>query len=228
MQFREMVERAGRGDYDAFEAVVRASVGRLCAIAYRILRDVDLAKDALQEALAKVWDDLPTLRDPDCFEAWAARITCRSCYRLAMRERRFALPTPTEPRPDTAAFVAHVADQDEMERGFRRLSPEDRAVLVLHYYLGLTLSGVADTLGIGYDVSCGYPHRPGGPRLRQRVFTTCVGSTASHGESAMLMARKVSGCRPGSQPPPRRGKRPTSTRRCRGRNGTCRSIRLGP
>jgi RNA polymerase sigma-70 factor (ECF subfamily) len=148
MQFRDMVERAGRGDHEAFEAVVRASAGRLYAIAYRILRDVELANDALQEALVKIWDDLPTLRDPDRFDAWAARITCRSCYRLARRERRVAQPTSVEPKPDTTAFVAQVADQDEMERGFRRLSPEHRAVLVLHYYLGLTLSEVADTLDI--------------------------------------------------------------------------------
>lgn len=105
MQFREMVERAGRGDHDAFEAVVRASAGRLYAIAYRILRDADLANDALQEALVKVSDDLPALRDPDRFDAWAARITCRCCYRLAKRERRFALPTPRAPEPDTTAFV---------------------------------------------------------------------------------------------------------------------------
>ena len=148
MQLREMVERAGRGDHDAFEAVVRASAGRLYAIAYRILRDADLANDALQEALVKVWDDLPTLRDPDRFDAWTARITCRCCYRLAKRERRFALPAPADPRPDTTAFVTDVADQDEMARGFRRLSPEHRAVLVLHYYLGLTLGEVAETLEI--------------------------------------------------------------------------------
>ena len=148
MQFREMVERAGRGDHDAFEAVVRASAGRLYAIAYRILRDADLANDALQEALVNVWDDLPALRDPDRFDAWAARITCRCCYRLAKRERHVALPTPVEPERDTTAFVSQVADQDEMERGFRRLSAEHRAVLVLHYYLGLTLGEVADTLDI--------------------------------------------------------------------------------
>lgn len=148
MQLRELVERAGHGDHDAFTAVVRASSGRLYAIAYRILRDADLANDALQETLVKVWDDLPALRDPDRFDGWAARITCRCCYRLAKRERRFALPTPSQPEPDATAFVTEVADQDEMERGFRHLSPEHRAVLVLHYYLGLTLGEIADTLDI--------------------------------------------------------------------------------
>ena len=148
VQLRELVQRAGCGDHEAFEAVVHASSGRLYAIAYRILRDADLANDALQEALVKVWDDLPALRDPDRFDAWAARITCRCCYRLAKQERRFTLPAQPEPHPDTTAFVGEVADQDEMERGFRKLSPEHRAVLVLHFYLGLTLGEVADTLGI--------------------------------------------------------------------------------
>ena len=148
MQLRDLVEQAGRGDHEAFEAVVHASAGRLYAIAYRILRDADLANDALQEALVKVWDDLPALRDPDRYDAWAARITCRCCYRLAKHERHFALPMPRQPEPDTTAFVGEVADQDEMERGFRHLSPEHRAVLVLHYYLGLTLGEIADTLDI--------------------------------------------------------------------------------
>ena len=148
MQLRDLGEQAGRGDHQAFEAVVHASAGRLYAIAYRILRDADLANDALQEALVKVWDDLPALRDPDRFDAWAARITCRCCYRLAKRERHYALPMPRQPEPDTTSFVTEVADQDEMERGFRHLSPEHRAVLVLHYYLGLTLGEIADTLDI--------------------------------------------------------------------------------
>jgi RNA polymerase sigma factor (sigma-70 family) len=149
VQLRELVEQARNGDREAFEAVVRAGSGRLYAIAYRILRDADLADDALQETLVKVWDDLPALRDPDRFDAWAARILCRCCYRLAKRERRFSLPSVTEPASsETAAFEAEVADYDEMERGFRHLSPEHRTVLVLHYYLGQTLSQVAETLSI--------------------------------------------------------------------------------
>jgi RNA polymerase sigma-70 factor (ECF subfamily) len=144
----ELVERARDGDRDAFEDLVRCAANRLYAVAYRILRDADLADDALQETLVRVWDDLPTLRDPARFDAWATRILCRRCYRLAKHERRamtrIETPVPTE----EARFEKELADHDEMERGFRRLSPEHRAVLVLHYYLGLTLSEVAETLGI--------------------------------------------------------------------------------
>jgi len=149
MQLAELVERAGRGDRDAFEAVVRAGSGRLYAIAYRILRDADLADDALQETLVKVWDDLPALRDPDRFEPWATRILCRCCYRLAKRERRASLPVAIDPRSTASSnFESEIADHDEMEGAFRRLSAEHRVVLVLHYYQGLTLSDIAETLSI--------------------------------------------------------------------------------
>ncbi len=149
LELRELVDRAANGDHEAFAAVVRAGSGRLYAIAYRILRDADLADDALQETLVKVWDDLPALRDPDRFDAWAARILCRCCYRLAKRERRASLPIVADPSSARAtALEPRVADHDEMEGAFRRLSPEHRAVLVLHYYLGLTLSEIAETLSI--------------------------------------------------------------------------------
>ena len=149
MQLRELVERASHGDHDAFAAVVRANSGRLYAIAYRILRDADLANDALQEALVNVWDDLPALRDPDRFDSWATRILCRCSYRVAKRERRASLPFVANPDSATSsAFESEVADHDEMAGAFRRLSSEHRAVLVLHYYLGMTLSEIAETLSL--------------------------------------------------------------------------------
>ena len=149
MQLHELVEKAKHGDRGAFEVLVRAGSGRLYAVAYRILRDVDLADDALQEALIAVWDDLPTLRDADRFDAWATRILCRTCYRVAKRERRASLvPVPAPQSATSPAFESELADHDEMDAAFRRLSPQHRAVLVLHYYLGLTLSEIAETLSI--------------------------------------------------------------------------------
>jgi RNA polymerase sigma factor (sigma-70 family) len=55
------------------------------------------------------------------------------------------IPSDRSSQTDTAADVA---DRDELERGFRRLSPEQRAVLVLHHYLGYQLTEIASTLGI--------------------------------------------------------------------------------
>ena len=149
MQMDELAEKARHGDRSAFEALVRAGSSRLYAVAYRILRDADLADDALQETLVTVWDDLPALRDPASFDAWTTRILCRCCYRVAKRERRASLPLVAGAGvATTSTFESEIADHDEMEGAFRRLSPEHRAVLVLHYYLDLTLSEIAETLSL--------------------------------------------------------------------------------
>jgi RNA polymerase sigma-70 factor (ECF subfamily) len=145
-----LVERAQSGDQDAFAALAAASIDRCYAVAYRILRDMDLAQDATQLALLGAWRDLPTLRDPERFEAWLHRLVVRACYAEATRDRRWGtrvrlIPSDKSPVPDAASSIA---DRDELERGFRRLSPEQRAVLVLHHYLGYPLTEIAETLGI--------------------------------------------------------------------------------
>lgn len=147
---RRLVELAQAGDEDAFDALVRATGDRCLGIAYRILRDVDLAEDAVQAAYVSAWRELRSLREPDRFEAWLHRTLTRACYEEARRTRRLAanvraLPSEASFAPDD---VITVVDRDQLERGIRRLSVEQRAVLVFHHYLGLTLAEVADHLGI--------------------------------------------------------------------------------
>jgi RNA polymerase sigma-70 factor (ECF subfamily) len=147
---RDLVERAMAGDRDAFTELTRQSIGKLYAVARLILRDNARAEDATQEALVAAWRQLGALRDPDRFDAWLRRLLVRACYREAGREqrqRRIAgrvQPFATAgPDPGVA-----VADHDELERGFATLSPEQRALVVLHYYLGLPLQETSEILGI--------------------------------------------------------------------------------
>ena len=70
---RELVEAAQRDDREAFVDLVRPRADRLFAVAHRILRDVDRAEDAFQDALVIAWRDLRSLRDPDRFDAWLQR-----------------------------------------------------------------------------------------------------------------------------------------------------------
>jgi RNA polymerase sigma-70 factor (ECF subfamily) len=147
---RALVDGAKQGDEEAFGALVRTVGDRCMAIAYRILRDVDLAEDAVQTALITAWRELPTLRDPDRFEPWLHRMLINACYAEARRSKRWAanvrvLETGGASTPDD---VLTVDDRDQLERGMRRLPPDQRAVLVLRHYLGLTLPEVADRLGI--------------------------------------------------------------------------------
>ena len=147
----DLADRARRGDHDAFTALVDGSIGRLYAVACLILRDRDRAHDAVQEALVAAWRDIRGLRDPERVDAWFRRLVVRACYRQTRRERRRSvvelrvvsqLP-PTAPGPELS-----VLDRDRLERGFERLAPDQRAVLVLYHYLGLPLSEVAETLDI--------------------------------------------------------------------------------
>lgn len=144
-----LVQQAQHGDERAFAELAYAIGDRLYALAHRILRDVDLAEEATQQTIVNIWRDLPSLRDPDRFEAWAFRMVVNACYRETRRVRRFQakvhLLRATGPSGDPAP---HVADRDELERAFVRLPPEQRAVLVLQYHLGLSMDGIADQLGV--------------------------------------------------------------------------------
>ena len=147
---RELVEMARRGNEQAFEAIVRLSADRLYAVAYRILRDADAADDAMQEAIVEAWKDLAMLRDADHLDAWLNRVVVRSCYRSLRRDRSHQ-ERIRHIRPDTAGgevdFV-RIAERDELAEPFRRLSGEHRAVVVLRFYLGLSLPEIAETIGI--------------------------------------------------------------------------------
>ena len=147
---RELVERARRGDRDAFTAIAAASVDRLFAIATLMLRDPAAAEDAVQEALIRAWRDLPALRDPSRLDAWLRRLLVRAAYDEARRGRRHRAELVLLPGQDTTVDDATdlVADREVLNRAFRRLSVEHRAAIVLRHYLGLSVPDIADNLAV--------------------------------------------------------------------------------
>ena len=158
---QELVERARRGDHDAFAALAGAALFRLDAAARLILRDPDRAKDAVQETLVRAWRDLPTLRSPDRFDAWLHRLLVRACIDEARRLRRHRFDVELNPinAPATDDTTSSMADRDQLERGFSRLEPEARAIIVLHHYLDLPLPEVAIVLGIPLGTAKSRLHR---------------------------------------------------------------------
>jgi RNA polymerase sigma-70 factor (ECF subfamily) len=147
---RDLVERARQGDREAFAVLVHQVSDTLYAVAHRILRDTGLAEDALQNALVLAWRRLPRLRDPEKFEAWIHRILVHACYDESQRARPWTASVRVLPMngPSTPDASDDVANRDELERAFRRLTVEQRAVFVLHHYLGLPLVEVAELLEI--------------------------------------------------------------------------------
>ena len=177
----DLVILAQKGDKGAFTALAAARVDRFIAVSNRILRDLALAEDATQQALLSIWRDLPQLRDPARFDAWSYRLLVRACYAEAGRTRRAGpnihlLPTD---EPMAADRLSAVVDRDQLERGFRRLSIDHRAVVVLHHYLDMPLDEVADVLGV-----------PAGT-VRSRLHHAMRGLRAALDADARPTAREV-------------------------------------
>ena len=148
-------------DREAFTELARLSIDRLYTIARLILRDPYRAEDATQEALVLAWRDLAALRDPDRFEVWMRRLLVNACYKELRKDRdrrRFEVHIDPVERglPDPSGDVA---DRDQLERAFRRLHPEQRALIVLHYHLGLSLADTADAMNLPVGTAKSRLHR---------------------------------------------------------------------
>lgn len=160
---RALVERARDGDLDAFSQLVKASLRRLDGVAHLILRDSDRAQDAVQDALLMAWRDLRALRDPDAWDAWLYRLTVRACYRVGRKERRRSLvelPMTIDPGSSRTPDASDdVAERDWLGQELERLDIDQRAVMVLHYHLDLSVSEVAEILDIPYGTAASRLHR---------------------------------------------------------------------
>jgi RNA polymerase sigma-70 factor (ECF subfamily) len=144
------VERAKEGDHDAFTILLDVRLARLDAAARLILRDPELARDAVQEASIRAWRDLPGLRDPDRFDAWFHRLLVNACLDLARRRKRRVIEVELNPLdlPTATDAAGSLADRQVLHEALARLEPGHRAVVALHYLLGMPLPDVAASLGI--------------------------------------------------------------------------------
>ena len=144
-----VVERARDGDYAAYEELARATADRLYPVAWRILRDRDLADDAVQKTLVAIWRELPRLRETAAFDSWSYRIVVRFCTAELRAQHPYdkdVYELDVGHRPTEGTTM--IARRDELARGFQRLSPEHRSVVVLVYYEGLTINEAAAVLDI--------------------------------------------------------------------------------
>jgi RNA polymerase sigma-70 factor (ECF subfamily) len=147
----ELVQRAQQGDRDAFEVLVRGTIARLYASARLIVRDAELAEDAVQEALIEAWRGIGGLRDPERLEAWLHRLLVRACYRAVRSNRRrqvAEIPLAFDHDVVSPDGLEAIGTRDQLERAFARLPVDHRAVLVLAYYADLSVADVSVALGI--------------------------------------------------------------------------------
>lgn len=177
----ELVQRAQRGEHEAFEVLARASIDRLYGIARRVLRDPAAAEDAVQDCLVRAWRDLRALRDPARFDAWLYRLLLNACRDEQRRSRRRPAVVTLESIGGPVAddqFV-DVARRDEIARGFARLSIEHRLALTLHLHLGLGIAEIARILGVPEGTATSRIHY--GTRALRAILTEAAPSPASRG-----------------------------------------------
>jgi RNA polymerase sigma-70 factor (ECF subfamily) len=177
---RDLVERARHGDHDAFAALAGPAVARLDAAARLILRDPELARDAVQDGFIRAWRNLPALRDPDKFDAWLRQLVVHACIDITRRRRRRAIEVELTPidGPVIGDMAAAIADRELLDEALRHLDPEWRAVVVLHYFLGMPLPDVASTLGIPLGTAKSRLHRSLGA-MRASIVADGLVTTSS-------------------------------------------------
>lgn len=145
MNDHDLVERARRGDDQAFAMLVRRHERSLFAAAYAITRSQWDAADAVQEALTDAHLKLRSLRDPDKFGAWISRILVNRCN-MSLRNRGRVLPMEQVPEPAAFAWDGPEAAMDLM-KAVRSLSPDHREVIALRYLRDLRVDEIAGVLG---------------------------------------------------------------------------------
>jgi len=148
-----LVALAQQGDQRAFESLTLTHHTRLFRVAYGILRDRYLAEDATQRAFLDIWRYIRRLRDPAKFDGWSYRLLVHACYAEANRAkpRSRDVEVLSEDVASPIDEYRSVVERDELERAFRRLSLDHRAVIVLRHLLGMTPDEVADVLGISRE-----------------------------------------------------------------------------
>jgi RNA polymerase sigma-70 factor (ECF subfamily) len=158
----DLVERARAGDHSAFAILARSAFGRMYGAAKLILRDQYAAEDAVQEALLLAWRHVATIRDPDAWDVWMYRLTVRVCYRLArargareVRELHVRLDRPAA----VTDFTGHLAERHRIMAALTDLPLEQRAVIVLHFYLDLSMVQAAAALDVPVGTAKSRLHR---------------------------------------------------------------------
>lgn len=157
-----LIQRAARGELAAFDTLVATRVDRCYRLAWSILENDADAEDATQEAFVAAWRELPRLRDLAAFDGWLNRIVANAArmsrrHRVRLREVQAAplagesdapATWDREAAPDHATESDVVVERDAMGRAFKRLRPQERAILILHHVDERPVAEIARSLGI--------------------------------------------------------------------------------
>lgn len=142
-----LIERARKGDADAFDELARQRIDSVYRTALGILGNPADARDATQEALISAWRSFGSLRDVERFDAWLYRITLNAA-RMVGRKRRGVRELRLMDDANAIAGESQGPGAADFDRAFDRLTIDQRALLLDHHIDGASLSEIASRLGI--------------------------------------------------------------------------------
>ena len=150
------LERAKRGDADAFEALMTPEEGHVWALCLRMLGNTEEARDAAQETMIRAWRALPSFRGEARFGTWVYRIAVRTCLdRMRKREETVPLETlqesgfePMDPAPEPEGRVLQAEKSKVLRQALDRLPEEMRTALVLTSMDGQSYEEAAEVLEV--------------------------------------------------------------------------------
>jgi RNA polymerase sigma-70 factor, ECF subfamily len=168
-----LVKRAKDGDALALEALCERHAPRVEKLAAHLLRDPEDARDAAQEALAKLCTRIKQFRGEAQFSTWLHRLTANACSDVATRQRaRACEPRLEDRRPATDADPVREADRAELRSELNRclgeIAPDQARVVVLKDALGLSFEEISLAAGMPVGTAKCYAHR-GRSRLRDKL-----------------------------------------------------------
>lgn len=152
-----LLDRAARGQPEAFDALIRPRLDKLYRMALAITRSEADARDAVQDACVLAWRELPRLRQLDRFDSWLAQILVNACRGLLRRQRRVRVREVGVPDEgaggqaplayQTGGAADQIAEVELIRRAFARLDGDTRSLLALHYVEQRPLAEIGRLLG---------------------------------------------------------------------------------
>jgi RNA polymerase sigma-70 factor, ECF subfamily len=141
------VALAGAGDEAAFAQLVATYHADMARVAFAACGDRGLAEDAVQSAWLIAWKKLHSLRDPNRIRPWLFSVTVNEARQLVRRRHgpvvEIDVETSADPRGDPSTGIERV----DLRRALAHLSPDDRALLAMHFAVDLSSDELSVVVG---------------------------------------------------------------------------------
>lgn len=162
-----LVKLARKGDRKAFTQLILGNEQMLARVAMTILKNPEDAADAVQDAVLDAWQSIGKLRQAKHFKTWLVRILMNKCYRIGSQQSKYS-HSQLEEVPDTS----ELPDWDQImdvNAALQSLKEEDRLILGLFYYDGLSTKEISKALSLSEDCVRQRLHR--GRKRFQAAYT---------------------------------------------------------